>query len=80
MNIAREKNAKNCQSTFEVDFQDSQNVLYDKLFQIALLFFFEEALVLLQSVGNANHGGFQLEFVNRVINDMTCYKSSALIG
>ena len=27
-----------------------------------------------------NHGGFQLEFVNRVINDMTCYKSSTLIG
>ena len=28
------------------------------------------------------YGGFQLEFVNisRVINHMTCYKSSALIG
>ena len=29
-----------------------------------------------------NFGGFQLEFVSisRVINHMTCYKSSALIG
>ena len=30
----------------------------------------------------SNLGGFQLEFVSisRVINHMTCYKSSALIG
>ena len=29
-----------------------------------------------------HHGGFQLEFVNisRVMNHMTCYNSSALIG
>ena len=29
-----------------------------------------------------DHGGFQLEFIStsRVINHMTCYKSSALIG
>ena len=34
------------------------------------------------SVGSSYHGGFQLEFVSisQVINHMTCYNLSALIG
>ena len=42
----------------------------------------EDSLSSIDSNDDRDEGGFQLEFVSisRVINHMTCYKSSALLG